>query len=127
MTEPVAVYGPWVCVCAVLESSAVAAWLLDPQIGVDERAKRSFAFMFKGFDEQAKFIASWKSDPANVTEVRTRFVGMHRTLSARAARAFAKAIWYRSRQLGWDLPRLAAVLDQSFDVMRIRDSERSWK
>ena len=48
-------------------------------------------------------------------------------LSARAVRAFAKAIWYRSRQLGWDLPRLAAILEKSFDVMRIRDSERFWK
>ncbi len=55
MTEPVAVYGPWVCVRAVLESSAVAVWLLCPEIGAKERAKRSFAFLFKNFDEQAKF------------------------------------------------------------------------
>ena len=64
MIEPVAVFGPWVCVRSVLELSAYAAWILDSRIDAGERALRSFALRYKNLDEQSKFARSRKTESA---------------------------------------------------------------
>jgi hypothetical protein len=48
-------------------------------------------------------------------------------LSARSVRAFAKAVWYRSQQLGWDLAYLSRILEETFDTMTISEKERFWR
>jgi hypothetical protein len=208
MVEPVAVFGPWVCVRAVLEASATAVWLLNPAIDVRERAKRSVAFHFKNLDERAKYLATF-SPPSAVQQARARirehaenarrlgmdvhakngqvkWIGMQvpsatqliedgfndktsykllsgmahghfwalsqnlqmidddgqstyvRTqkvmkhefvayLAARAARAFAKALWCRSHQTGWDTVWLELILEATYDRMRINTQERFWR
>src|SRR5208337_3079984 len=46
--EPMLTVAPWTCVRAILELTAVASWLVDPKIGVKERAERSYALRFEG-------------------------------------------------------------------------------
>jgi len=60
LTEPVETFAPWVCVRSVLETSALAAWLLDPALAPEERARRSFALRFEGMIELMKFLRAVK-------------------------------------------------------------------
>lgn len=56
LDEPGQTFAPWTCVRAVLESSALAAWLLDPLIDVNTRVRRSFALRYEGLDQAVKFV-----------------------------------------------------------------------
>ena len=56
LTEPVQTIAPWTSVRALIEASALAAWLLNPNIDVSTRVQRSFAFRFDGLTEQVKFL-----------------------------------------------------------------------
>ena len=56
ITEPpVQTKAPFTCIRSCLESSALAAWLLDPSISADERVKRSMAYLFEGLSQEKKF------------------------------------------------------------------------
>jgi hypothetical protein len=211
MIEPIALFGPWVCVRAAFETSAHAAWLAEPRIGPTERAIRGFAFRYKNLEEQVKFLRAWKRDLAAIQKAtdrlrdaeetarrqnikilkdkrhKTTSLGMqmptatqlvvqmfddepaYRLLSgmthgypwisrlvlkpatgddgisprvkairqmpaenviylcARVVRAVSKAVWYRSQQLGWNLPHLRQALEATFDNMNINNSERFWR
>ena len=54
-TEPVLTISSWTCVRAILESGAIASWLLDPKIERKIRVQRSFAFRYEGLIQQVKF------------------------------------------------------------------------
>ncbi len=56
VSEPVKTIAPWTCVRGLLESCAMAYWFLDPSIDAMNRVGRSFAFRFKGFEEQIKYF-----------------------------------------------------------------------
>lgn len=58
LTIPVETVAPWTCVRAVLETSALAAWLYDPEIAWQARIQRSIALRFEGVDQQIKFAKS---------------------------------------------------------------------
>ena len=53
-TEPALTIAPLSAVRAVLESCALASWLLDPLIDAESRVKRSLAFRYDGLDQQVK-------------------------------------------------------------------------
>ncbi|MDO9302147.1 MAG: hypothetical protein Q7T89_12225 [Anaerolineales bacterium] len=65
LTEPAQTIAPWTCARGVLETSALALWLLDTSISADERVKRSLAFRYEGFEQQRKLAQSTngKIDP----------------------------------------------------------------
>lgn len=56
ITEPAKTVAPWTCVRGLLESCALAAWLLDPAIDVKARVGRCFAFRYVGFVQQIKYL-----------------------------------------------------------------------
>ncbi|MCK4445630.1 MAG: hypothetical protein KAW56_00955 [Candidatus Marinimicrobia bacterium] len=45
---------PWTCARGLLESAAIATWLLDPNIDASERVSRSFALRYSSLCEQRK-------------------------------------------------------------------------
>jgi len=53
--EPAKTVAPWTCVRGLLESCALAAWFLDPDIDAQVRVGRCFAFRYIGFVQQIKF------------------------------------------------------------------------
>ena len=55
LTEPAECFAPWSCVRAILESCALASWLLDPALSPMERVKRSLALRYDGLTEEAKY------------------------------------------------------------------------
>lgn len=54
-TEPIAPIAGWCCIRSTLESCALAAWILDPNINYKQRIKRVLAFRFEGMNQQLKF------------------------------------------------------------------------
>ena len=60
LTELVQTIAPWNCVRAVLETSAIAAWILDPELDAKVRVSRSFAFRYEGLAQQLKFAQACK-------------------------------------------------------------------
>lgn len=49
-------FAPWTCVRAVLEASAMASWLLECHVGVEERVARSFATRYESMDQERKYV-----------------------------------------------------------------------
>ena len=58
VAEPALSFAVWTNVRTVLESSALAAWLLDEHISVKERVQRSLAFRYEGLEQQRKLLNS---------------------------------------------------------------------
>jgi hypothetical protein len=56
LTNPVQTIAPWACVRTMLESCALATWLLDPGIDIRTRVQRSFAWQFEGLEQQLKYV-----------------------------------------------------------------------
>lgn len=54
--EPALPIASWSSVRGVIESCALATWLLDPNIDVRTRVQRSFALRFDGLDQQIKMM-----------------------------------------------------------------------
>lgn len=54
LAEPAKTLAPATCVRGLLESCALAAWFLDPDIDVRTRVGRCFAFRHEGFVQQIK-------------------------------------------------------------------------
>jgi len=71
VTEPVMAMAPWTCIRGCLEASALACWLFDPAIDAQRRVRRSFAFRYEGFNQQAKF-GSATGDSAARKKVQTQ-------------------------------------------------------
>jgi len=63
--EPTLTIATWSTVRAVIESCALASWLLDPSIDVRARVKRSFAFRFEGLEQQVR-MARTTSFPGSI-------------------------------------------------------------
>jgi hypothetical protein len=55
LAEPLETIAPWTCIRALLESSALALWLLDASIDVHKRVGRSLALRYEGMNQQLKF------------------------------------------------------------------------
>ena len=55
IAEPAKTVAPWTCVRGLLESCALAAWFLDPDIDASVRVGRCFAFRYTGFVQQMKY------------------------------------------------------------------------
>jgi hypothetical protein len=58
VVNPALTFAAWTSVRAVMESSALAAWLLDANITVQIRVQRSLAFRYEGLEQQLKFLKS---------------------------------------------------------------------
>lgn len=58
LSPPTLTISCWTTVRAVLESSAIGAWLLDNRIDATTRAKRCFALRYEGMVQQRKLAVS---------------------------------------------------------------------
>ncbi len=72
ITEPMDPIACWTCVRSLLESCALASWLLDPGIDARARAARVFARRFDGLQQQLKYARAAALDQAKVTVVAKR-------------------------------------------------------
>lgn len=71
ITEPAQAMAPWTCIRVILESSAVSAWLFQPDIDAKTRLKRSFAFRYEGQCQQLALVRAAQSGGA-VSKVEKR-------------------------------------------------------
>jgi hypothetical protein len=76
--EPAQSVAPWTCIRASLEASALASWLLNPDIDVVTRVKRIFAFRYEGLIQQVKFLRS-VGEEAYIEKVESRIDEVEQT------------------------------------------------
>ena len=57
---------PWTCARGLLESSAIATWLLDPNIDASERVSRSFSLRYSSLCEQRKMATIFNKEQEKV-------------------------------------------------------------
>jgi hypothetical protein len=55
ITNPIQPIACWTCVRSMLESSALAAWILDPTVDAKTRVGRSLALRYEGQEQKVKF------------------------------------------------------------------------
>jgi hypothetical protein len=71
LKEPAQTIAPWTCVRAVIETSALSAWLFDPGIDVNERVQRSLVYRCEGLTQEVKFLKA-SGDQAEVIRIKDR-------------------------------------------------------
>lgn len=69
ITEPVEPIACWTSVRSMLESAAIAAWLLDPRIDAQTRVGRAFAHRYEGLEQQVKFGKAISLSPAELQKL----------------------------------------------------------
>ena len=97
MTEPIETLACWTCVRSMLESSAIAAWLLDPRIDAKQRAGRAYAHRYEGLEQQIKFLRSTTVAAAEVKKVEDR---LEEVVRDAAAHGFAPVLDVKGRRIG---------------------------
>lgn len=55
LAEPIEIIASWTCIRSMLESCAIASWLLDPRIDAQVRVRRLFAVRYEGMEKLLKF------------------------------------------------------------------------
>lgn len=68
LKEPAKTLSPYTCIRSLLESSALALWLFEPDIDARVRVGRCFGFRYKEFTEQIKFFESDKVNSPDAQE-----------------------------------------------------------
>jgi hypothetical protein len=77
--SPVETLAASTCVRSMLESCAIAAWVLDPTIDAVRRTSRVFAVRYEGLEQQAKFVRTSGSAPGEVKKVENRIDDVERS------------------------------------------------
>lgn len=82
LSEPVETFACYTCVRASLESAALAAWLLDPNVDTRERIMRTFALRYEGLDQQVKFGVAAQVPAAELQAAKSRLDDIERDAKA---------------------------------------------
>ena len=114
MTEPVETFAPWVCVRSVLEASAIASWLLTPDINAEERAKRSFAFRYEGLSQSVMFMRAAKINQSEIDDKLKRIVEVeNQAVACGLERLVDKKL--KRNGIGMQMPKVTELVKQVFD------------
>lgn len=113
VTEPVQTIAPWTCVRAIIESSAPAAWLLDPSLDARTRVQRSFGFRYEGLAQQVKFARASGDEPATAKAI-TRIDDVERVA---VELGFSRVENQRGRRVGiaQQMPSITDLVAQALD------------
>lgn len=72
LVQPIEITAAWTCIRSMLESSALAAWLLDPGIDAHARARRVFALRYEGMEQYKKLGRAMKAPEAEIAAQEAR-------------------------------------------------------
>jgi hypothetical protein len=104
---------------AILESSALATWLVDTDITVQDRVKRSFAFRYEGIEQERKWLNSI-GETTKATEKATRIENIE--LEA-VALGFTKLEDGKGRRTG-----IGQVMPSATDIIKsMFDEEKTYR
>lgn len=111
--EPVLSIAPWTAVRAVIESCALASWLLDPGIDVRTRVARSFAFRFEGLEQQLK-MARTTNYPGSIEASSKRIVDVEQSA---LAVGFGKLVNGKGKRtgIGQVMPSATTLVRETLD------------
>ncbi len=66
LVEPIEMIASWTCIRSMLESCALATWLLDPAIDAQARVSRVFALRYEGMEQLLTFARTANFAPAQI-------------------------------------------------------------
>ena len=114
LTEPAQAMAPWTCVRAMLESCALASWLLSPNIDAKTRVQRSLAFRYEGLSQQLKFAIVASGDKTVITRITTRIDDVeHVALNL----GFPKVLNKKNKRIGigQEMPFITTLVQSELD------------
>jgi len=82
LDDPASSIAAGTCVRSMLESCAMAAWLLDPTIDATKRISRVFARRYSGLDQQLKYGRSVGVPPSQIESEEKRIDALEATVVA---------------------------------------------
>ena len=82
LIEPVEVSATWTCVRSMLESCALATWLLDPNVDAQARVSRVFAVRYEGLEQQVTFARTGGFSVADIDAQKLRIGDVERDAQA---------------------------------------------
>ena len=85
LSNPAQTVAPWTCARAVMESSALGCWLMDPAIDRRVRMQRSYAFRHEGLIQQRRYAMATKHE-ATAEAVTQRIVEVEASLDSHGCR-----------------------------------------
>lgn len=96
-TEPVEAIASWTCVRSMLESCALAAWLLDPAINAQSRVSRVFAIRWEGIEKQLTFM---RTSGFSATEIATAELRLEEVERQALALGYCRVLDRKNRRAG---------------------------
>ncbi len=78
LVEPIEIIASWTCIRSMLESCALAAWLLDPSIDVRTRVGRGFALRYEGMEQEQKLCRAMKRPETEIDKSKANMDEMER-------------------------------------------------
>ncbi len=113
LDEPVQTIAPYTCIRVVIETSAIASWILEPEISAFDRVMRSLAFRIEGLKQQLNFArATNDNDTFNQIQARIDKVvdDYHRMGFKKLVNRKGKVIG-----VGQQLPSFTQLVETIFD------------
>lgn len=142
LEPPTPEYGTWSIAKTILDSSSFACWLLDPDLGRRERARRALAVQLADLDAQVAFLAAQlaerpeDADRELLAETAERRDALRSNTAVLGALPSVPAAADRAQQLGaafehlmcstvlegrpWALLRTAAIQGGDYSTDRVR-------
>jgi hypothetical protein len=108
LTVDVLTIAPWTCLRALIESCALACWLLDPSETAEKRIGKSFAYRFKDLS-QSKAIANSMGDNVGAQKAEARIEEIERAAVLRGYVPLVKSNGKRNG-IGEKMPELTNLV-----------------
>lgn len=115
LIEPVEVSATWTYVRSMLESCAVATWLLDPSIDAQSRVSRVFAVRYEGLEQQVTFARTGGFSAADIDAQKSRIDYVERDAQALG---FKRIDDRKGNRIG-----IAEVMPSATDLIKITLNE----
>ncbi len=97
LVEPIEPSAALTCIRSMLESCALAAWLVDPNIDSQARASRVFALRYEGMDQMRKLGPSIKAPASSIKEQEARIDAVEKEA---IALGFAPVLNKKGKRIG---------------------------
>ena len=115
ITAPVEPIACLTCVRSMLESCALASWLLDPRIGARTRIGRVFAIRHEGIEQQLKFVRATGGSGEDLQSIEKRSDEVEQVA---LKLDYLGLVFQRPQQGVFRVPTLNVGLDSLFEELQ---------
>ncbi len=98
------------CIRSMLEACSIGAWLVDPAIDPEIRAKRAFAYRYEGMSQQLTLAQTVKANPGEIQKCKDR---IDQVENRACALGFPKVVNKRGERIGigQQMPSATSIIE----------------